>query len=145
MLNAMGEYRLNRGVLIQLPRDEAKDFFACKTDESVLEFVKKMLGDGQVATLDVEGMWPVIAESFGDDPPLAWCFLGGRPMYQHGDYQLILIRPDMVGHVAHALDEPAWTELADWTEEETRMIQAIRNHYRAAAESQHAMIFAVQP
>ena len=107
------EPKLSGGVLIHLPRDQAKSFFGLKADDAVLEFVTQSLDSG--VTLNTDSAWSRLAAALGDEPPMVWTFTGGRPMFHGDSHQVLLIRPDMVGHIATSMTEmsdDALTELA---------------------------------
>ena len=132
---------INTGVLIELPRDQAKTFFSTKGDEAVLEFVQNMLADEQTNCLNTEGAWQELASAFGEEPPMAWCFTAGRPMHPGEGHNIMLIRPDMVGHVATNLSEATLSDLAG--DAHVPMLEKLRDHFDAAAKAGSAMIFAV--
>ncbi len=132
---------LDAGVLIELPRDQAKTFFSTKGDEAVLEFVQHMLAEENTNCLNIEGGWKELAEAFGDEPPMAWCFTAGRPMHPGDSHNIMLIRPDMVGHVATNLSNATLSDLAG--ESYVPMLEKLRDHFDAAARAGSAMIFAV--
>ena len=132
---------ITAGVLIELPRDQAKTFFSTKGDEAVLEFVQNMLANDQANCLNTEGSWKELAKAFGDEPPMAWCFTAGRPMHPGESHNIMLIRPDMVGHVATNLSSATLSELAG--ESHVAMLEKLRDHFDAGAKAGSAMIFAV--
>lgn len=133
---------ISGGVLIELPRDQAKTFFSTKGDEAVLEFVQNILADDQSNCLNTEGSWKELAEAFGEEPPLAWCFTAGRPMHPGEGHNIMLIRPDMVGHVATNLSEAGLSDLTG--ESHVPMLEKLRGHFDNAAKAGSAMIFAVR-
>ena len=104
-------HKLAGGFLIILGREDAKALFGCRTDEATREFVVHLLANESTVSLALDGQWRPLARFFGDgsdkvtagEPPLVWCF-GGRSMYRGTETIISLVRPDMVGHLATALD-----------------------------------------
>ena len=129
-------------VLAELPRDQAKSFFTTKGDEAVLAFVQELLKNNETNVLSVGNAWKELALSFGDQPPMAWCFTAGRAMYGGSDYAISLIRPDMVAHIATYLADTEFSKLAAETHFE--LLQGMRTHFETAAKAGSAMIFAVE-
>lgn len=157
------EKQLADGVLIELPRDLAKAFFGCRDESSVREFLETRLDDDQTNQVAFSGAWQLLAKCFGDgtlevgsgEPPLSWCFLGGRPM-PAGDGQTVnLLRPDMVGHIATKIGE---LEVTTWLAEQAQQlgmeatpeqieqaathVQAIQVFCDGAAKNGSAAVFA---
>jgi len=149
--------------LIELPRDLAKAFFGCRDESSVREFVEARLNDDATNQVAFSGAWHLLAKCFGDgtlevgsgEPPLSWCFLGGRPMPAGEGKTANLLRPDMVGHIATRIGE---LDVAAWLAERTKEldiestseqleqaathVQAIQTLCDGAAKNGSAAVFA---
>jgi hypothetical protein len=164
-MNTTSEKPLSGGILIELARDNAKEFFGLRGDEPVRDYVVNLLGTDDVSMLRMEGHWETLARVFSNgtldpkagEPPLHWCFIGGRPMHQGESSMILLVRPDMTRHVAEALADAdtCWlkgkadtlTATADGsvevTEDVASMLPQLRDFYNQAAEAGSAVVFAV--
>ena len=105
------EISFSGGLLIELPRDQAKSFFGCREVAAVREFLQTHLANDATQRIDLDGGWKILAQCFGDgtlvagsgEPPLGWCFLAGRQMPAADGAVVNLLRPDMVGHIVTRL------------------------------------------
>ncbi len=163
-MNSSQEQDLNGGFLLILSRDDAKSLFGCRGDQAVHDFVVSLLAKETTLALTLHDRWQPLARCFGNGsadlasgpPPLGWCF-GERSMYRGIDRVIALVRPDMVAHVATALEDidPPWltrrfTELAaiidppfEMPAASVDLVPQIRDIYRQAAGTGDAVVFAV--
>ncbi len=111
---------LSQGVLLALSREEAKQLFAAREPIALRQFLGARLSDRPPVLEEAEAdtsfaicddQWQqiqrVLAQSeVADDsmqPALRQCLTGGRILCDSEDLTVWLVRPDMVPHVAHAL------------------------------------------
>ena len=150
-------------LLLELPREQAKPLFACRGDDAVRDFVVAALAAGQATVLRLDRTWQTLAHCFGDgtlelgqgEPPLGWCLLGGKPLCQSESTRVLMVRPDMVRHVAEALTavDESWlkrraSEVAatadqpvEVTSEAAAIVPQLRDFYQKAAEKGSAALF----
>ncbi len=152
-------------LLLELPREQAKPLFACRGDDAVRDFVVTVVSAGTATVLHLDQTWQTLARCFGDgtldlgsgEPPLCWCLLGGKPMCRSESTSVLMVRPDMVRHVAEALagvDEP-WLkqramevaatadEPVEVSAEVADLVPQLRGFYEKAAESGSAILFVI--
>ena len=144
-------------VLISVDRDGAKSLFAARGDDALRDFVSNLVVEPSIwsegSAVDCQGHWRVIDQCLGEvkgDGQLQQCLLGGRPMYQGSELTVILVRPDLVPHLAGELDkveDEAFRALvpadANCADVHATFLQ-LRELYRSAAERRHAIVFAVE-
>lgn len=134
--------QLEDGLLIVLPRDEAKAFFGHREDQARLDFINEMVAKDDTKTLGLSGSWQALHDALADvkidDSVLAQCLLGGRPMHRGDDYHVCLVRPDVVGFIAQQGAQLDDSHLA--TESHTQA-KAVVDLYKTAAELGGAMVF----
>lgn len=155
-----------------LTRDDAKQLFGQKEDEAVRRVVEELcqspkhVSDGLV--LNCGTHWDPIHRALTEgrlDPqdgdfPLDHCVLGGRQLHNGEDFDAILIRPDIVPHIAAALHDIKREEFfanymaidaADYGKEPTEAeadqvwgtLKLIRQMYDGAAVEHAAVVFTV--
>ena len=137
----------DQGWLYVVLREDAKTLFRAKTDEQLDAFVEELhqRAAGTPTICDCGHDWQKMHDSLlALDPggPLPFCLLGGRPLYQGSERQVVLVRPDLVGHVAAKLaeitsDEAIVTRLGE-------QIHALTDLYTHAADQQAAVVFATE-
>ncbi|MEM7315018.1 MAG: DUF1877 family protein [Planctomycetota bacterium] len=164
-MNTTSDKPLSGGYLFELVRDNAKEFFGLRGDEPVRDYVVNLSQAENVNKLKLDSHWETLARLFSNgtldpsagEPPLQWCFLGGRPMFQGDQSSVMLVRPDMVRHVAEALADAdtCWlksrveklTATADGpieiTDDVASMLPQLRDFYNQSAEAGSAVVFAV--
>lgn len=96
--------------LYALPREEAKQLFACRTPDSLRAFVATLAENASVAKVELSDSGVALHQALtgGDEAsageyPLNHVVLGGRPLIGEADCTVILKRPDMAGHIVTAL------------------------------------------
>ena len=108
---------VGRGYHIALTREHAKRVFNQLDDEALRAFLnelitsKQMIDSGRV--LDIGTSWDAIhrcltegeLDPAGGEFPLNHTILGGKELHKGDDYAATLIRPDITGFVAEALNE----------------------------------------
>ena len=134
--------QLDDGYLIVLPRDEAKAFFGNREDKARLTFLQELLANENVQRLCLDGKWQTYHDTLAaidiPDSMLAQCLLGGRPMYGGSEYQVFLVRPDIVGFIAQQGSSIDETSVSSDLRQD---IQSIIKLYATAAELGGAMVF----
>ena len=147
------QLQLQNGYLLVLPREAAKSFFGCRTDEDRWEFLRGWLTSEEAETVDCQGIWRrlhdlLTAQSEGS--ALDQCLLGGRPMHKDDDALLFLVRPDVVRAVAAECQKPS-CDLLQWEgngkshEDLVRVtLQRIAQLYSSAAAQGAAVVFFAQ-
>lgn len=160
------------GAYIILGREDAKQLFAKTDDASVRQFVtgltKSRTHRQNRLVLDVGPVWETMhrvltdgtLDRGGGEFPLDHCVLAGRRMHQGNDFDAILVRPDIVPHVAEALHHVKRSDIKDkyyaisaenlghepqekeldsvWT-----TLQYVRQMYEDAAVERCAVLFVV--
>jgi len=98
-------------------RDDAKQLFAQKDDESIRKTVQQLLRSKRHRDngllLECGQAWDPIHRALtggtlspdAGEFPLDHCVLGGRQLHAGDGFDAIMIRPDIVPHVAQALHE----------------------------------------
>lgn len=136
--------QLDDGVLIVLPRNEAKTFFAYRDDTARLEFIEELLQNDTISKFGCDGQWNAIHDTLSgialEDSVLGQAILGGRPLHQGDDYHVCLVRPDVVGYLCEQAKQVDVSDLADLAE----AVRGVFEIYRTAAELRAAMVFAVK-
>ena len=134
--------QLEDGLLIVLPRDEAKAFFGHRENQARLDFINEMIAKEETKTLGLSGNWQALHDAMTAvelaDSVLAQCLLGGRPMHQGDDYHVCLVRPDVVGFIAQQASQLDVPHISEDLLEQAKSIAAI---YKTAAELGGAMVF----
>ncbi|MBC8352843.1 MAG: DUF1877 family protein [Planctomycetes bacterium] len=110
---------------IVLTREDAKELFAQQEDASVRAVAERLRNSPkhreEDLVLECGTSWNPIHRSLTDgtldrdqgDFPLDHCVLGGRRLYDGDDFEAILIRPDIVPHIAGGLHNLKRAEFAD--------------------------------
>ena len=161
------------GTYFVLTRNDAKELFASNGDEAVWQFVEKTRVSPQhrkaELVLDCGTAWDPIHRILTDGTlsheagefPCDHCVLGGRQMHQCAEFDVIMVRPDIVSLVAldlqhirsgefiekfMALDPDQYGQtpterIADST---WSMFKLIRQLFEAASDEHAAVLFAVQ-
>lgn len=105
------------GTYIVLTREDAQQLFSAKEDDAVRNVIDnlrkspKHLENGLVLECGCD--WDPIHRALtegtldpdGGEFPLDHCVLGGRQLHAGDDFEVIVIRPDIVPHVAAALHD----------------------------------------
>jgi hypothetical protein len=169
------DHLLEQGVLIALDRSRAKLLFAAKqnadSDSGALRsFLETQLEDDQLwqqqAIACLGGAWqrlhdqltdPRISPASSDQSQLlAMSILGGRSLSESERLLVRLLRPDLASHVHVALAgisldvwRQSWEssddmQLADGGQAADKL-QDLRRVYQVAAQTQSAVVFAVDP
>ena len=161
-----------QGAYIILTREDAKLLFAQKEDEAVRQTVNELRQSSkhreQGLILECGLAWDPIHRSLTDgtlDPdagefPLDHCVLGGKRLHQSDSFEAVLIRPDIVPHVAAGLHDLKRTEFHEnymglapddygKQPEETEadevwaMLKLIRQFFEDASNEHAAVVFTV--
>jgi len=132
------------GRLYIVVRDDAKNLFRAKTNEQldavVDDLQQRTLGTPAVGQCGTE--WQQAHDqllALDTDGPLASCLLGGRPLYQGPERQVILVRPDLVPHIASKLSEINADDMQGTPL--STLLPTLTDLYSRAAEQQAAVIF----
>ncbi|MCA9144674.1 MAG: DUF1877 family protein [Planctomycetaceae bacterium] len=119
------ESGLGRGAYIVLTREDAKELFSQEGDAAVRTVAERLRNSKKHIELDLVlecgTSWDPIHRALTDgtlnqdveDFPLDHCVLGGKRLHEGKDFEAILIRPDIVPHVAagmHDLKRAEFTE-----------------------------------
>lgn len=160
------------GAHIILGREDAKQLFLHKDDEAIRSFVtgirqSRKHRDAQLV-LECDDSWDPIHRCFSDgtldhaggDFPLNHCVLGGKRLHGGTEFEAVLIRPDIVPHVADSLHHIKRAELhqkyfaidpqdygrplseADF-DKVWLFLQQIRKLFEDAAQDRSAVLFTV--
>ena len=118
----------SQGCLMALGRAEAKRVFSTRDPQllpPLMVALREELGDtNRVAACEC---WEALHRCFSDgtldpqagEPPLNLVILGGRHLYPHDDGHAVVVRPDMVGHIARALKQLP----EDWLSKRLQIIE----------------------
>ncbi len=161
------------GSYIVLTREDAKELFAQQDDAAVRQLAERLRRSPKhrenELVLDCGKSWDPIHRALTDgtldrdtgDFPLDHCVLGGRRMYQGDDFEVILVRPDIVAHVAQALHDLKRAEFAGKymaldpqlygkqpteteADETWSMLKLIRQLFEDASNEHAAVLFTVE-
>jgi len=103
------------GTYFLLTRNDAKELFGLDGDDAVWRFVEKLRTSPQHRkddlVLDCGTAWDPIHRVLTDGTlshdagefPNDHCVLGGRHMHEEDDFEVIMVRPDVVSLVAESL------------------------------------------
>jgi hypothetical protein len=99
-----------RCTFFRLPRDQAKQLFACRTPEALRAFVAELdpaasLEGGATALVLHRVLTNGTLEPEAGDYPLNHAVLGGRVLGHETGFAVILKRPDMCPHIAEGLSK----------------------------------------
>ena len=134
------------GYLLALSREHAKGVFSKKEDSLLAEHIDQLLLDEPLreagCLLECGDSWQVAQDVLSNlgasqGAPLDQVLLGGRRLYQGEDRDVIVVRPDMVGHLAKALNDLDENALGD----SAALIKKISAIYSLAAEQGGAIVF----
>lgn len=159
-MESRSQTMLAGGVLLRLPRDEAKTLFVLRGESALIGFiwqlVEKSLASGDGSTLPLAGqageLQARLAELDPDEAtPLSQLFTGGRVMVDRQDCRIAVLRPDLVRLCAHRLTQvlarsaPAPGAVGAGNAERPVSPEPaeIEQFYAEAARIQAAIIFAI--
>lgn len=134
----------DNGRLYVVTRDDAKMLFRAKSNEQLAAFVADLhprLVDTEDAC-DCGVEWQALHDALSKRDPggaLPHCILGGRPLYRGDERHVVLVRPDMVGHVATKLQELVADE--NVVRDVGGVVLDVARLYEHAAQEQAAVIF----
>lgn len=102
---------LKQGMLVVLDRDRAKQLFGAREPAKLREVLNQLATDSQwvnserMVTLDAQAelLQELLSSGDNDEPALDQAILGGRPLADEPSLRVRVVRPDMVAHVASAL------------------------------------------
>ncbi|MCA9120237.1 MAG: DUF1877 family protein [Planctomycetaceae bacterium] len=166
------ESATGQGAYIVLTREDAKELFSQEGDAAVRAVAERLRNSQKHINADLVlecgASWDPIHRSLTDgtlnrdveDFPLDHCVLGGRRLYQGNDFEAVLIRPDIVPHVAAGLHDMKRAEFTERymaldpsaygkqpTEEEGdetwAMFKLIRQLFEDAGNEHAAVLFTV--
>lgn len=161
------------GAHIILGREDAKQLFGKSDDASVRTFVTGLRGSRKHREshliLDIGSTWDPIhrcltdgtLEPEGGEFPLNHCILGGRRLHKGPGFEAVLIRPDIVPHVAESMHHMKRQDLhgkyfsidaANYGQAPSEqefdkvwlMLQQIRKLFEDAAMDRCAVLFTVE-
>lgn len=113
------------GAYVVLTRNDAKELFGMQGDEEVRRFAEKLRTSPkhreQDLVLDCGTAWDPIHRVLtdgtlshdADDFPNDHCVLGGRRLHEGADYEVIMVRPDIVILVAESLHKMKRAEFSE--------------------------------
>ena len=113
----MQESRSGEGTFFVLTRSDAKELFGLDGDEAVWQFADRYRSSPHdredKSVLDCGTAWDPIHRVLTDgtlahntgDLPDNHCVLGGRRMHEGADFEVIMVRPDIVSLVAENLQK----------------------------------------
>tara|TARA_B100000686_G_C16334354_1_gene734699 strand:+ start:134 stop:556 length:423 start_codon:yes stop_codon:yes gene_type:complete len=131
-------------VFLSLARDDAKELFASRDEESLVRFVSSMYeqkhGNADVVktSTDWQDLKSALA-AFDDDGILGFITDNSRPLLQTEAAFVYIVRPDLVGHIAIKLNS-----LSDDSIAETNMASLVRElseFYQRASENGMCTVF----
>ena len=154
------------GTHLALERDDAKQLFGRRDPEALQDWLvndalQRIVGEHRLELSD----WRLIHRLLGDgsltrdagEYPLNQCFLGGRPLDAGDQWQVCVIRPDIVVHLADALANFPFEMVSDKlqalpqdfagprdasvADDATAQLQRLRDFFQAATQLRAAVIF----
>lgn len=134
------------GLLIILPKDEAKAFFGFRDDAARLSFLQQLLDSDRIHKASCAGEWQAVHDHLAavavsaETSFLSQAILGGRPMQQGGTHVIALVRPDIVGFISQQLQEIS----LDTPEPLADTLRAVAAVYAQATADRAAMVFVAQ-
>ena len=162
-----GESKLKQAFHLALSREDAKQLFGCRDEESLREWIQQFVESDTVwkeqRVVRHVGHWRTLHQCLSDgslDPdggefPLNHVFLGGRKMVNSDSTLVAMIRPDMVPIIADAMAshsreqlQHAFQELVEPVgesaefEEICNTFDAAQEFFARAAKQQYAAVFA---
>ena len=170
----MNEARVSgEGTYIVLTRNDAKELFGLNGDEAVRSFVENLRTSEKHReadlVLDCGTAWDPIHRVLTDgtlshdtdDFPNDHCVLGGRRLHEGKDFEVIMVRPDIVILVAESLHKMKRAEFsekymaldpADYGHTPTEsegdivwgMFKLIRQLFEFASTEHSAVVFSVE-
>jgi hypothetical protein len=147
---------MEAAALYSLTRDEAKGLFAAAKNCELTSFVSALRAPENVRSsqriCDVPAEWQVLQTCLNTEL-LAQSFAGGRELLCSERQIAALVRPDLVPHVAQALDDFTSDHLrvafgrlepvpAIGVEALLDLLATTRDFYRRAAEEGNSVLFA---
>ena len=133
--------QLEDGVLIVLPRDEAKAFFGHRQDDARLQFIGELMANDSIPKLSCNSKWQAVHDLLAgielESSVLGQAILGGRPLHQGDDYHVCLVRPDVVGFICDQAKQLTEARCGDLWPEVSELVAT----YGKAAEVGGAMVF----
>ncbi|MEX0818138.1 MAG: DUF1877 family protein [Pirellulaceae bacterium] len=163
---------LGQGAYIVLTREDARELMAQQDDAGVRAVAERMRNSPkhleEDLVLDCGHYWDPIHRALtdgtldrdGGEFPLDHCVLGGRRLHEGHDFEAILIRPDIVPHVAASMHDLKRAEFTDRYlaldpaaygkqpteaegDESWAMLKLIRQLYEDAGNEHAAVLFTV--
>lgn len=113
------------GAYVVLTRNDAKDLFAMEGDEAVRGFIEKLRNSPKHREADLvlecgkawDPIHRVLTDGTlsreSDDFPNDHCVLGGRRLHEGADFEVIMVRPDIVILVAESLHKMKRAEFSE--------------------------------
>ncbi|MCH2610873.1 MAG: hypothetical protein MK006_07405 [Pirellulales bacterium] len=131
-------------VFLSLARDDAKDLFASRDEESLVRFVSSIYeqkhGSADVlkTAMDWQGLKAALA-ALDDDGILGFITDDSRPLLQTEAGLVYVVRPDLVGHIAIKLNSLGDDSVTDANM--ASLVKELTDFYQRASENRMCTVF----
>ena len=131
-------------VFLSLARDDAKDLFASRDEESLVRFVSSIYeqkhGSADVLkiAMDWQGLKAALA-AFDDDGILGFITDDSRPLLQTEAGLVYVVRPDLVGHIAIKLNSLGDDSVTDANM--ASLVKELTDFYQRSSENRMCTVF----
>lgn len=131
-------------VFLSLARDDAKDLFASRDEESLVRFVSSIYeqkhGSADVlkTAMDWQGLKAALA-ALDDDGILGFITDDSRPLLQTEAGLVYVVRPDLVGHIAIKLNSLGNDSVTDANM--ASLVKELTDFYQRASENRMCTVF----
>ena len=131
-------------VFLSLARDDAKDLFASRDEESLVRFVSSIYeqkhGSADVlkTAMDWQGLKAALA-AFDDDGILGFITDDSRPLLQTEAGLVYVVRPDLVGHIAIKLNSLGDDSVTDANM--ASLVKELTDFYQRSSENRMCTVF----
>ena len=131
-------------VFLSLARDDAKELFASRDEESLVRFVSSMYeqkhGSADVlkTAMDWQGLKAALA-ALDDDGILGFITDDSRPLLQTEAGLVYVVRPDLVGHIAIKLNSLGDDSVTDANM--ASLVKELTDFYQRASENRMCTVF----
>lgn len=131
-------------VFLSLARDDAKDLFASRDEESLVRFVSSIYeqkhGSADVLkiAMDWQGLKAALA-ALDDDGILGFITDDSRPLLQTEAGLVYVVRPDLVGHIAIKLNSLGDDSVTDANM--ASLVKELTDFYQRASENRMCTVF----
>ena len=131
-------------VFLSLARDDAKDLFASRDEESLVRFVSSIYeqkhGSADVlkTAMDWQGLKAALA-ALDDDGILGFITDDSRPLLQTEAGLVYVVRPDLVGHIAIKLNSLGDDSVTDANM--ASLVKELTDFYQRSSENRMCTVF----